>query len=91
MILAAEALGVNFVNLLGAGRTRREPAILRDHLDSADGVAVSGSRGENLLDLFAGDFGDADIGRRQFLQGGLLFVAWRERRCVRKPGRPGRA
>src|SRR3984957_2784386 len=73
MVLTEEALGVNFVNLLRARRPRRKPSILCGHFDSANGVAVSGSCGEDLLDLFAGEFGNVDIGCRQFLQGGLLF------------------
>ena len=73
MVLAEEALGVNLINLLRARRTGREPAILCDHLNSANRVAVSRSFGQNLLDLFAGEFRNADIGCRQFLQGGLLF------------------
>src|SRR5580704_3974627 len=73
MVLTEEALGVHFVNLLRARRPRRKPPILCDHLDAAKGVAVSGSCGESPLDLLAGQFGDVDIGCRQFLQHGLLF------------------
>ncbi len=73
MILAEKTFGVNLVNLFGTRRARRKPAILGDHLDSADRVAVSRSGGENLLDLFAGDFGGADVGWGQFLERGFLF------------------
>jgi len=59
MILAADALGVNLVDFFGTRRARREPAILADHFDSANRVLVSGSRGQNLLDLIASNFGGA--------------------------------
>ena len=38
------------------------------------GLPSPGAVGQNLLDFFAGDFGDADIGWRQFLEGGLLLA-----------------
>src|ERR1700722_11443473 len=41
VIDAAKALGVYLVNLFGARRTRREPSVLRDHLDSADWRSVA--------------------------------------------------
>ena len=73
MVLAEETLGVNLVNLFGTGRARRKPAILCDHLYSANGVAVTGRRGQNLLDLFAGNFGSPDVGRGQLLKRGFFF------------------
>ena len=51
----AEALRVDFVNVLGAGGTGGEPSVLCDGFDSADRLAVSGRRGQNVLDLLAGE------------------------------------
>ena len=62
MLLAEEALGVDFVNFLGARRARRKPTILRDHLNSTDGICVPRRGGQNLLDLLTRHFGNVDIG-----------------------------
>src|ERR1700693_4406379 len=73
MVLAEEALGINLVNLFRARRARRKPTILCDHLNTANRVAVSGSCGQNLLDLFASNLGYADIGWGQSLECAFLF------------------
>ena len=75
MILAEEALGVNLVDFFGARRARREPPILRDHLNPANRAAVSGRCGQNcsifspatsVVWMSAGD---------NLLQCGLLFLS----------------
>lgn len=43
MIVAAETLGVDFVDVLGTRGPGGEPAVLRDDLDAADGRAVAGA------------------------------------------------
>src|SRR5260370_12017719 len=73
MFLAKEALGVNLVNLFRTRRARGKPAILCDHLDSANRVAVSRSCRENLLDLLTSNFGNADVGWGQSHEGRFLF------------------
>src|SRR6478752_6261675 len=62
---AAEALGVDLVDGLGARRPRRVPAALRDDLDAADGGAVAGGVGEDALDLLAGKLTGAELLGRQ--------------------------
>ena len=47
VILAAETLGVDLVDVLGARRPRGEPAAPRDHLDAADRRAVARRVGEH--------------------------------------------
>src|SRR5260370_31100119 len=73
MFLAKEALGVNLVNLFRTRRARGKPAILCDHLDSANRVAVSLSCRENLLDLLTSNFGNGDVGWGQSHEGRFLF------------------
>ena len=61
MGLAAKTLGVDFVDVLGAGRTRGEPAIFRDRLQPAKGRIVARSPGENGLDFFARQLGKLNL------------------------------
>src|ERR1700677_2093217 len=73
MVLTEETFGVNFVDLLGTGRTRCEPAILGNHFDSSNWIAVSRSGGENLLDRLTSNFSSVNVGRRQSCEKGFLF------------------
>ena len=50
MFLALETFAVDFVDLLGAGRTRGEPSAGGNHFQPADRSAVSRRLRENLLD-----------------------------------------
>ncbi len=61
--LPKEALGINLVDLFRAGRTGREPAVLRDYLNAANRVAISRSHRKNLLDLLARNFSGMNISR----------------------------
>src|SRR5258708_34498165 len=60
-----EAFAVNLVDVLGAGRTRREPSVGRDHLQPADRRAVARSVTQDLQDGFAGQIRGPDLLRRQ--------------------------
>src|SRR3569832_913265 len=75
MIRAKEAFRIDLVVLLGAGRTRREPPVLGNHLEAADRRAVARRLGEDGLDGFAGQFGSLRLPRREL--GKLLFLRWR--------------
>ena len=61
MLCSLEALGVYFVNVLGAGRACREPAMLGHHLQPADGSPVARRLGKDSLDPLARQFGDFDL------------------------------
>ena len=67
VLAAAEAFGVDLVDVFGAGRPRGEPAALRDHLDAADRIAVARRIGQDPLDLLAGQFASPNVLRRQLL------------------------
>src|SRR5882757_1416288 len=56
-----KALGVDFVNILGSRRPRREPTAGRGDLDTADGCIIAGCGGENLIDRLAGELGDPHL------------------------------
>src|SRR5580700_3143974 len=73
MVLTEEALGVNLVDFLRARRTRCKPTILGNYFDSPDGIAVSRSSGQNLLDRLTSNFFGVNVGRRQSGQNGFLF------------------
>src|SRR5450759_2072303 len=47
MIRPVETFRIDLVDVFGPGRPRREPAVLRAHLDAADRRAVAGSLVEN--------------------------------------------
>src|ERR1700690_4532527 len=70
MFVTEEAFGVDFVNLLGSGRTRREPAIVGGHFNTADLVAVAGRVGQHLADRLSGELGRVDVRGRKFLDHG---------------------
>src|SRR6266516_3055474 len=72
VVRAAEALGVQLVDVLGPGRTHGKPCVRRDYLDASKRVPVARSRREDLADLLAGEVGDADVVGRQLLQHGSL-------------------
>src|SRR5207247_9872104 len=61
VVRAEEALGVQLVDVLGAGGTHGKPCVRRDYLDAAKRVPVARSRREDLADLLAGEVGDADV------------------------------
>src|SRR6516164_7814012 len=62
VLLAAEALRVQLVDILSAGRSRREPAMRRDHLEAANRGTVARRVHEHLLDGIAGELRCMDIG-----------------------------
>ena len=68
----AEALRVNFVDFLGAGRARGKPAAGRHHLDAADRCTVARCMAQYLFDLLAGQPLDLQLVRRQLGEPGLL-------------------
>src|SRR3569832_494921 len=49
MIRAKEAFRIDLVDLLGAGRTRREPPVLDNHIEAANRRAVAWRLGEDGL------------------------------------------
>ncbi len=53
MLRALEAFGIHLVNVLRAGGTGGEPAVLGDDLESANGSVVLGRAGELGDDLVA--------------------------------------
>src|SRR5262249_20785296 len=58
---AAEALGVELVDVLGARRARREPAAVGDDLDAADRIAAAGRRGQDSAHRLPGELADIDV------------------------------
>src|ERR1035441_8589342 len=58
MFIAVKAFGVDLVDFLSAERARSEPPVLRNHLDTPDGVAISGRVGQDGQDLFARQIGN---------------------------------
>src|SRR5262249_24800846 len=76
---AAEALGVELVNVLGSRQARREPAAVGYDLDPADRVAAAGGGGEDGADRLAGELAHVDVlrrdaGERRLLGGGGVDV-----------------
>src|SRR5690606_12419854 len=67
VVLAAEALRVDLVDVLGAGRARREPAVLGDDLETAD-RAARGRLRQAREDGLAGEAARRDGVRRELLQ-----------------------
>src|SRR4051794_25967590 len=53
VLLAAEGLRVDLVDVLGPGGARREPAALGDDLQPADLGVVAGRAGEHVADRLA--------------------------------------
>src|ERR1700675_2388839 len=75
MLDAAETLRVNFVDVLGARRTRREPSTFRDHFDPTDWSTVARRLGQRGDDLLAGEFALLELLRREPRQN--LLLRWR--------------
>src|SRR5487761_103079 len=73
VIGAAEALGVDLVDLFGARWPRGKPAAFRDHLDAADRRAIAWGGAEDTCDLFAGEFGRFDALRSECRELPLLL------------------
>jgi len=61
MIRSTKALGIDLVDVFGAGRTRREPATLRHHFQTADGGAVSGRAAKDAVYFFTRQFCRRDL------------------------------
>src|SRR5260370_639212 len=73
MIRAAEALGVDLVDVLRSRRARREPAVLGRDLQAAERLAVARRVRELGDDGLAGKLAGADLGRRDALELVLLL------------------
>ena len=71
--VAQEALGVDLVDVLGARRAGREPAVLGDHLDPAEGGAVGRGRGQHVGDRLAGQLRGLHVAGGQPLEHRLLL------------------
>ena len=63
MSLILEALCIDLVDILGAGRPGRKPATLGNDLESADRGAVTWSRGQFGCDRLAGEAIGGNRGR----------------------------
>src|SRR5204863_7382985 len=68
VLLVAKTFGVDLIDVFGARGPRREPAVVGNHLDAAERLAVAGGGAEGGADRFAGEFGDAELVGRQRLQ-----------------------
>src|SRR5580704_5573196 len=73
MLLAAETLSVELVDLLSSGRTSREPSALRRDLQSTDRRFVTRGVGHSGCDRLAGENGRRNRLGRQRFEGALLF------------------
>src|SRR5207249_10464903 len=73
MIEVATTLGVNLVNVFGAGRTRGKPSVLRNHLDAANGIAIARRGRQDFHDLFSGKLGSGDVCRSHFGEDSALL------------------
>ncbi len=89
--IRAKALGVDLVDVLGAGRPRREPAALGHHLQPADRRAVAGGPGEDRQDLSPGQLGGLDLLRARALPARPSRPAWPAPRRGRRADRRIRA
>src|SRR5665648_508005 len=72
-----ERLRVHLVDVLGPGRPRREPCVLRGDLQPADGRTVSGRRRQPAGDLLAGERRRRNLARAELGQSGLLLAGGR--------------
>src|SRR5690606_9837476 len=72
--LAFEAFGVDLVDVLGAGWPRGEPAVIGDHLQSANRCAIARRLGENLGDGLTSQYRCRDLRGRRFAQFGFLLA-----------------
>src|SRR6516162_11291691 len=68
MGLVLEALGVDFVDVFGAGRTGRKPATCRHNFQTPDRSVVARSAGQLGGDRLPGQLRLLDSFGRQFLQ-----------------------
>src|SRR4051795_2741017 len=68
VLRALEALGVDLVDVLRAGRARGEPAALGDDLEAADRRAVAGRLREPLRDRVARQLRRGDVACRELAQ-----------------------
>ena len=73
MFLTEETLGVDLVDFLRTRRTCGKPAVLGNHFDSSNRIAVSRGSGQNLLDRLTTYFSRVDVGRGQSCESGFLF------------------
>src|SRR6266540_6549761 len=73
VLLAEEALRVDLVDVLGAGRPGGEPAVLGGDLHPADRGAVAWRGGEHAGDRLAGELGGGDVLGRQLAERRLLL------------------
>jgi len=64
VIFAAKTFGIEFVDILRAGRPGGEPSTIRNHLDATECDAIARSTIEFRADLFAGEFLNIDLIRR---------------------------
>src|SRR5215204_4833514 len=78
MLCSAEALRIDFVDLLSAGRPGCEPTTLGDDLQSSNRRTVAWCSGEHCLDLLSSKFGILNLlGREPLQQCLLLGSGWR--------------
>ncbi len=73
MCLAVEALGVDFVDVFGAGGAGGEPAVFRRNLEAADRGVVAGRFREDRCDGFAGEGLRGDLRGRELGELGFLL------------------
>src|SRR3974390_819135 len=76
--LASETLGVDLVEILGAGRPGREPAVGRNHLEAADRRVIAWGAREPGEERFAPGLRLEYRWRRELLQQRLLRGARRD-------------
>ena len=74
MGFAEEGLGVDLVDVFGAGGAGGEPAVFRGDLEAADGGVVAGGFGEDGRDGFAGEVFRGDLRGVEFGELGFFFL-----------------
>src|SRR5581483_781920 len=91
MIFFAEALGIDFVDILSPGRTRSEPPVLCYHFQSSDRSAISWRVRLDALNQLAGKICRSNLAGRKVGQHFLLFQSgWRLRAVVNGLAKIGR-
>jgi hypothetical protein len=83
MILAAEAFGVNLINILRSRWPRGEPTALGDQLDSADRLVVAGGAVQLRFDRLPGELLRLEVRGIQVREK-LFLPTWR---CAGPPPR----
>ena len=73
VLIADKAFSVDFVDIFGARRASRKPAVFSHHLQPANGLVVARRMAKNLGDGFTGQAGGLDLLGRQFTQQGFLL------------------